>query len=395
MLPRRVVERVKKMSVAWFSFNLATSAIVLSTFALGNLEGYGWMLGLARLLAYINTATFALAAVLYAARVVLGFESFKAVARSPVEGPFLSTIGIATMTLSLDWSLVLGRVGVAAALFYVGLAIHTVIFVVVMYHLERHPGIEVHYMNPSWYMPAVGNVLAPYVGMILAGKGVPVSESLLGIYLGTGTIMWIALFAIWLYRAIFYSPPPARLMATTWINLAPPAVIPLSYEALLGFTPGVYASLYREAAQGPASPVVASLLAAVFDFFYYTFWGAAGLLFALVIAITADHARKGDIEFAESWWAFVFPLAAYSISTIHLYLHHPQDRWLVPYAWLLYTLAWAAYLATTGLTLYYEYAEVVRGKPEEELPRIARPLEEELASPEAAPAGQPRPRLQG
>ncbi len=374
----RVFERIKGMNVTWFSFNLATSAIVLSTFALGNLEGYQSMLSLARLLAYVNTATFVLAVILYSIRVVAGWDSFRRVVRSPLQGPFLSTIGIATMMLSLDWSLVLGSIVVAEAFFYFGLIIHTLLFIVIMYFLERHPGIEVHYMNPGWYMPAVGNVLVPYVGMILAGKGVPVSKSLLGIYLGAGTLMWTALFAIWLYRAIFFSPPPARLMATTWINLAPPAVIPLSYEALLGFTPSVYQSLYREAIHGAASPVMAKLLTSMFDFFYYTFWGTAGLLFALVIAITASHVKNKDIEFAESWWAFVFPLAAYSISTIHLYLHHPEDKWLVYYVWLLYILAWIAYLVTTTLTLYYEYAEIVKGEPEEKLPKIARPLPEDL-----------------
>ena len=374
----RVFERIKGMSVTWFSFNLATSAIVLSTFALGNLEGYQSMLSLARLLAYVNTATYVLAVILYSIRVVAGWDSFRRVVRSPLQGPFLSTIGIATMMLSLDWSLVLGSIAVAEAFFYIGLIIHTLLFIVIMYFLERHPGIEVHYMNPGWYMPAVGNVLVPYVGMILAGKGVPVSKSLLGIYLGAGTLMWTALFAIWLYRAIFFSPPPARLMATTWINLAPPAVIPLSYEALLGFTPSVYQSLYREAIHGAASPVMVKLLTSMFDFFYYTFWGTAGLLFALVIAITASHVKNRDIEFAESWWAFVFPLAAYSISTIHLYLHHPEDKWLVYYVWLLYILAWIAYLVTTTLTLYYEYAEIVKGEPEEKLPKIARPLPEDL-----------------
>ncbi len=373
-----VIERIKGMSVAWFSFNLATSAIVLSSFALGNLEHMGSLLTLAKVLAVINTATYVFTAIMYSLRVILGWQSFKLMLRHPVQGPFLSVIAIATMLLSLDWSLVLGNIIIAAIFFYAGLVIHTVLFLVIMYHLERHPGVEIHYMNPGWYMPAVGNVLVPYVGMILASKGIAVSKSLLGIYLGTGTIMWIALFAIWLYRAIFYSPPPARLMATTWINLAPPAVIPLSYEALLGFTPRVYSELFREAAKSPISPLATKLLVAIFDFFYYTFWGVAGLLFALVMMITAGYMARREIEFAESWWACVFPLAAYTISTIHLYLHHPGDHWLVYYAWLLYILTWISYIVTTSLSVYYGYEEVVKKVPEEKLPPVARPLPEDI-----------------
>ena len=374
----RVIDYVKGMSVAWFSFNLATSAIILSSFALGNLERIGALIEVARILAAVNTLVFITTSILYVARIILGWSSFKKLLRNPVESPFLTVTAISAMLLSLDWSLVLGNTLMAAVFFYTGLIVHTALFIIVLYVMERHPGVEVHYMNPGWYMPAVGNVLVPYVGMILSAQGIHVSKSLLGIYLGTGTIMWMALFTIWLYRSIFFHPPPARLMATTWINLAPPAVIPLSYEALLGFTPSVYHKLLGETAGTPFNPVATQLLVAVFDFFYYTFWGAAGLLFALVIAITLGHLHRRDIEFAESWWAFVFPLAAYTISTIHLYLHHPGDTWLVKYAWTLYVLAWLFYLVTTGFSLYYSYEELVKKVPKEKIPRLARPLPEDL-----------------
>ncbi|MEB2792489.1 MAG: hypothetical protein G5Z42_00550 [Caldisphaeraceae archaeon] len=121
------------------------------------------------------------------------------------------------------------------------------------------------------------------------------------------------------------------------------------------------------------------MLIAIFDFFYYTFWGAAGLLFALVIIITVGYMIRREIEFAESWWAFVFPLAAYTISTIHLYLHHPNDRWLVYYAWLLYALTWLFYIITTSLSIYYGYEEVVKGVPKEKLPPATKPLPEDIA----------------
>jgi len=369
-----VVERIKNMSVAWFSFNLATSAIILSSFILGNVEHMGLLLALAKTLAIINSAVFVFIAVLYSIRVIIGWQSFKALLRNPVQGPFLTVISIATMVLSLDWSLVLHNIIVATALFYAGLILHTILFLAVMYYLERHQGIEIHYMNPGWYMPAVGNVLAPFVGMVLVPKGIPVPRSLLGIYLGTGTIMWLALFAIWLYRVIFYSPQPARLMATMWINLAPPAVIPLSYEALLGFTPRVYRELFKEAIKSPVSPLAVKLLIDIYDLFYYTFWGTAGLLFALVMMLTIGYFARKEIEFAESWWAFTFPLAAYVISTVHLYLHHPSEHWLLYYAWFLYILTWISYIVTTSLSIYYGYEEVVKKVPEKKLPPAARPL---------------------
>ncbi len=63
---------------------------------------------------------------------------------------------------------------------------------------------------------------------------------------------------------------------------------------------------------------------------------------------------------------------------IHLCLHHPGDTWLVKYAWTLYALAWLFYLVTTGFSLYYSYEELVKKMPKEKIPRLARPLLEDL-----------------
>ena len=159
------------MSVAWFSFNLVTSAIILSSFALGNLESIGVLIGIARILAAVNTLVFIITSILYVARIILGWNSFKKLLRNSVESPFLTVIAISAMLLSLDWSLVLGNTLTATVFFYTGLIVHTALFIIVLYVMERHPGVEVHYMNPGWYMPAVGNVLVPYVGMILSSQG--------------------------------------------------------------------------------------------------------------------------------------------------------------------------------------------------------------------------------
>jgi tellurite resistance protein TehA-like permease len=86
------------------------------------------------------------------------------------------------------------------------------------------------------------------------------------------------------------------------------------------------------------------------------------------------------MEFAESWWAFVFPVAAYSISTVHLYLHHPAETWLLYYAGFLYALTWLFYATTTILSIYYGYQEIIHHRKPGELPPAARPLPEDIAA---------------
>ena len=370
-------EYVRGMSVAWFSFNLATSAVALASYALGQAAGIPGLVAAAHAIAYMNTAVYLLIAAAFLAKVAMVKGEILRALRHPVRGPFMTAISISTMLLALDWGVVLGNPGVGAAFFYTGMLLHTAFFIVIIYNFLMHEGVEIHAMNPGWYMPAVGNVLVPYIGGLLEARGVAVPHSLLGVYLGTGVLFWLALFAIWLYRSIFHNPPPARLIAATWINLAPPSVAPMAYEAVLGFTPHSFRVKASELTQ--LSPRLAELLSAMFDMFYYTFWGLAGLLLAVILAVTFTYIRRRQMEFAESWWAFVFPVAAYSISTIHLYLHHPGETWLLYYAGFLYPLTLLFYSVTTIFSIYYGYEEIVKKKRPSELPAEARPLPEEIA----------------
>ncbi len=371
-------EYVRGMSVAWFSFNLATSAVALASFALGEAAKIHTLVALSHIIAYVNTIIYFLIATAFLAKLAIVKSEFLHVLRHPVKGPFITAISISTMLLALDWGVVLANPDIGAAFFYTGMLLHTAFFIVIIYNFLMHEGVEIHAMNPGWYMPAVGNVLVPYIGGLLERQGVPVPHSLLGVYLGTGVLFWVALFTIWLYRSIFHHPPPARLIAATWINLAPPSVAPMAYEAVLGLLPKSFRVTAAELTG--VSPKLAELLLAFFDMFYYTFWGLAGLLLAVILAVTVTYLRRGQMEFAESWWAFVFPVAAYSISTVHLYLHHPGETWLLYYAGFLYALTWLFYSVTTIFSIYYGYQEIVKHKKPSELPKAARPLPEDIAA---------------
>ncbi len=353
------------MSVAWFSFNLATSAIALSSFALGKASHVTLLIALSHALAYINTVIYFVISIAFLTKVVMVKSEILNVLRHPVKGPFMTSISIATMLLALDWGVVLGNRVVGFWFLAVGAALHTLFFITIFYSFIVHEGLEIHFMNPGWYMPAVGNVLVPYIG---ASLNVGIPKGLLGIYLGTGVILWLALFTIWVYRSIFHNPPPGRLLAATWINFAPPAIAPMAYEMMLNLGPHQFHLVMKKASVEAAT--LSKYLLSFFDMFYYTFWGLAGLLFPVVLLVTLHYLKKGELRFAESWWAFVFPVAAYSISTIHLYLHHMDEVWLLYYAGFLYALAWFFYIITTVLSVVYGIEEWFGKRP----PEVARPI---------------------
>ncbi len=341
-------ERLRNMSVTWFSFNLATSAIALSTFAIAAITRFISLMMITKVISAINTIVFVIIAILYTIRVLLVRGQFIKELMDPMKGPMMTVIGIATMVLAIDWGLVFHNVQVAYWLFIIGTIIHTIFFIIITYAFIVHPGLEVHMMNAGWYMPAVGNVLVPFVGSMFPW----VSKALLGIYLGTGVIMWIALFSIWIYRSLFHSPPPSQVWATAWINFAPPSVAALSYEALLGLGPRAFHMMLMK-----HSPLLKVMLT-LYDMIYYTFWGLAGLLLPVVIVVTLHYWKTKQLRFATSWYASVFPLAAYVIATAHLYMHHPNETWLVWYSVALYALVWVLYVVVSLLSLVYGIKEI-------------------------------------
>ena len=69
------------------------------------------------------------------------------------------------------------------------------------------------------------------------------------------------------------------------------------------------------------------------------FWGFGLWAILLTIAITFYYLRRGKIPFTLSWWAFIFPLAAYALASYSIYNYTKIE--LVYW----YTLALAALLS--------------------------------------------------
>ena len=53
---------------------------------------------------------------------------------------------------------------VAHGFWIVGVTVHLVFTLYVMSVWIHHEGLEVHHINPAWFIPVVGNVLVPIAG---------------------------------------------------------------------------------------------------------------------------------------------------------------------------------------------------------------------------------------
>lgn len=135
-------------------------------------------------------------------------------------------------------------------------------------------------ITPVLLIPVVGNVVVPLAGLPL-GHGLWSA-----LQFGIGAFLWPVVLALILARRIAHSPLPDRILPAWFITIAPPAVI------------GVVLTQW----QAPL-PVVAAA------------WGLG--LFFLLWAATVVRRIAGQ-PFNIAFWAFSFPLAAFTVLTLRL-----------------------------------------------------------------------------
>jgi tellurite resistance protein len=142
----------------------------------------------------------------------------------------------------------------------------------------NHAHYEVLHSTPAWFIPVVGNIIVPVVGVQHA------SVELSWFFFAWGLLFWVILLTLIINRLMFHNPIPQKLLPTLFIFIAPPSVGFIAYFKMTGDL-----------------DVFARLL-------YY--WGA----FFFILMLTQIN-RLVRIKFAMSWWAYTFPLAAFTLAS--------------------------------------------------------------------------------
>jgi tellurite resistance protein len=147
----------------------------------------------------------------------------------------------------------------------------------------HHARWQVQHTTPAWFIPIVGNIIAPIGGVTLGFTEVS------WFFFAIGILYWIVLKVLVFNRIIFHEPLPEKLLPTLFIMIAPPAV---------GFI------AYLKLNQG------------VVDNFAHILYYAAMFLVLLLVSQLPRFAR---IPFFVSWWAYSFPIAAFTIGTLIMF----------------------------------------------------------------------------
>jgi tellurite resistance protein len=163
-----------------------------------------------------------------------------------------------------------------------GTLIQFIASIVIVSTWIQHTHFKIEHMTPAWFIPIVGSIMVPVAGVKHG------FTEMSWFFFSTGLIFWIMLFIIVMYRLIFHPPIVEKLLPTMFIMFAPPAIGFISYIKLTG-------------SLDPFAKVL----------FYIS-------LFMLMIVLFRfkDFIK---IKFYLSWWAYTFPLAAVTISSILMF----------------------------------------------------------------------------
>ena len=232
---------------------------------------------------YILTVTvifFVIVFLIYLIKMIKFHNEVKMEFNHPIKLSFFPTFSISLLLLSIAFLSV--NPIISKYLWISGTIIHFILTIIIISILIQHNKFEIKQMNPSWLIPAVGNILVPVAGVS------HFSSEISWFFFSIGFIFWIILLIIFFNRIIFHSPLSNKLLPTLFILIAPPAVGFISFVKL---TSGIN------------------------EFAKILYYFALFLVFLLFAQIKLFY----KIKFYLSWWAYSFPIAAITIATILMF----------------------------------------------------------------------------
>ncbi|KAA3625390.1 MAG: C4-dicarboxylate ABC transporter [Proteobacteria bacterium] len=231
-------------------------------------------------LLFAMVASFVIVSVLYATKLLRFPGAVVEELHHPVKISFFPAFSISLILLSI--CILPASQSIASILLVAGAVLHLAMTLYVMNAWMHHERFRIEHINPAWFIPVVGNILVPIAGAPLG------FTELSWFFFSIGLIFWLVLLTIFFYRITFHQPLPGRLLPTLFILIAPPAVGFISYIRLTD-----------------SLDVFARVL-------FYT------ALF-LTLVLFSQAVRFARIPFFLSWWAYSFPLAAFTVATQIMY----------------------------------------------------------------------------
>jgi len=270
--------RIEHFPIAFFAMIMGLSGLSLAWQKAAEVLHTPAVVGTFLVLA--TAALFILLATLYLTKLVRFPAAVKAELQHPVKMSFFPAISISLVLLGTALRGL--SPDLAYGLWAVGAFAHLLVTLYIVTQWMHQAHFEISHINPTWFIPAVGNILVP-----IAGVGFGHTE-LSWFFFSIGILFWVVLLTIVFYRVFFHTPLPGRLLPTLFIMIAPPAAGFVAYIQLAGGLDGFGRILVN-----------------------------IGLFLTLLLLVQVR--RFAALQFFLSFWAYSFPMAAMTIATL---IHH-------------------------------------------------------------------------
>jgi len=309
---------LKTFHPGWFATVMGTA--IVSVVAYANPGNNSYLLATAHTIGvgFLLLAWLAAIAVLipFVARLVRHRDAAMADLRHPVVGAMYGTLPAAILVLA-SATAAIGEavlpagvvVAIVAVLAVIGGIISFVGSVVFTYMLFVSDQVADEAVNGGWFIPPVVSIIIPLPLMALLPHVSSSGARLLLVTgyasFGIGFFLFLLVAAVLFARLIRHSLPLAPLAPSLWIGLSP---IGIGSVALLRLAVG--AAWHWGDAAGMIQS--GSLVAAT------VLWGFGLWWLAIAASLLVRYLKRGGLPFSVGWWAFTFPVGAYTLATLQL-----------------------------------------------------------------------------
>lgn len=263
--------KLANMPISFFTMSMGVFGLALALRAAG-FEAFSIGIGT------LGIAVFSLLFICFTLKALRHPDALKAEWAHPVKLTFFPAASISVLLMATF--LFDTHPEIARPIWVIGAAAQGVLTLVVISAWISHRAFGPGQLSPAWFIPAVGNVMAPLGGIALG------YVELSWYFFAVGILFWLVLLTIVFNRLIFHDPMPGKLRPTIVILVAPPT---LAFLAWVQF-------------HGGDVDVTARLLINMGYFFL-------GLVVLQLPALLR-------LPFALSFWALSFPLAAITIASL-------------------------------------------------------------------------------
>lgn len=272
------IELIKNTPIALYAIVMGISGLSLAWMRFQQL--FQIDLIISNTLKFTASVIWVLLSLMYMIKFIKHQEVIRSELGHPLKLNFFAAMSIGLLLISSAWYP--SNPELSFYLWVIGCVLNFIFTLLTMNIWLFKLNFKIEQVTPAWFIPVVGNIIVPIVGVYHSDIDVN------WFFFSVGFISWAILMPIILYRLLFCNKLPEQLTPTLFILIAPPSVGCLAYMSLNG---GEFDSICK--------------------ILYF-------LSLFITILLTTRIIKFISLPFSISSWAYSFPLASITISTFEI-----------------------------------------------------------------------------